>query len=359
MLPRKIFCGQQVDATIGFFDDNGVPRVPIDNGYPVFTVLDCDSNFVTTGVGTLSEYDHLWHGEFVVPSMAKISTDTSKYVITWVFVDVQAREYTSSEYFDVTTDYDVFSKETQLLGIAGSDFTAYAPFASNDDVKVHLYQGDNKIDCSYPEVEGVYADYYLFKLTICRRVLNAGEYGLVWTQGSYQFYQKLVVIPLSGMAKLSDLRMYLDKVHKDINLYLGYRDSDLWFHVNRGLSIINSIPPITNWTTASFTGSISMFAFAFDAAALWSALNAQYLAEGDSAFDYSGQPVQLSVDRTQYIESEIGRLWDYLQSEFKEAKKQLIYLDAPMHLGLSWPSVAGYQGLDQRHLGVPLRQLIR
>lgn len=49
----------------------------------------------------------------------------------------------------------------------------------------------------------------------------------------------------------------------------------------------------------------------------------QYMAEGSLAFDFSGQSVSLNIDRTQYIESMLGRLDSMVENEVKPLKKLL------------------------------------
>ena len=49
----------------------------------------------------------------------------------------------------------------------------------------------------------------------------------------------------------------------------------------------------------------------------------QYMAEGSLAFDFSGQSVNLNIDRTQYIDSLLGKLDAMVESQVKPVKKLL------------------------------------
>jgi hypothetical protein len=64
-------------------------------------------------------------------------------------------------------------------------------------------------------------------------------------------------------------------------------------------------------------------------ASRYEALRAQYLAEGVSAFDFSGQSVSLTVDRTQYLESEMGRIQAYLDTTLPQVKKASVIAGSP------------------------------
>ena len=357
MIPRNVSPGEQVSASIGFFDDDQNPRVAQSVLYPMYTVLDSNSNLITTGTGTLGT-NNLWGCEFSIPLDAVLSEN--KYVITWLFIDNAGKEFISAEYFDVTSNYEVYAKETQLLALQNSSLQIFTALPKTTRPSVTIYSGDQVVLNDSASSAGVFNDTYLFKFTIPEYVLVDPEYSILWTQGLDQFYQKLNVITISTMLRVSDIRMYLDKVHKDLNMYVGYRDSDLCFHLNRGLDLINSFKPITNWSLLGFSagGPQQLASYGLTAAACYSALNAQYLAEGDLAFDYSGQPVQLSVDRTQYIESQIGRLWDYLTTEFKPFKIQFCNQDMPFHLSTSYPSVSNnFNTMQQVNLGIPIHQI--
>ena len=58
--------------------------------------------------------------------------------------------------------------------------------------------------------------------------------------------------------------------------------------------------------------------------AAYSVLSAQYLAEGQAAFDFSGQAVSLNIDRTQYIDSALGRVISYMENQVPNAKRMWI-----------------------------------
>lgn len=362
MIDRSVLIGQEVKATTGFFDINGVPVLSIDTTqYPVYTVSDPDGNFVTAGVGTYSHNDNLYHCDFTIPTDAIIS-DANKYNISWNLLGVNGKEYINNEYFDVIhpTYNEASMKDQQILSLKNTTLNLSNAIPFNTAVTVELYRNDTLLATETASTNGMYSDYYIYDASFDETNFTlTGEYSVLWKFGTSVFYQKVNIIAISIMAKLSDMRMYLDKVAKDIDLYVGYRDSDLYFHLMKGQSIVNSLTPITDWTFQMINTQVTGASFGLDAAACWSALNAQYLAEGDSAFDYSGQPVTLTVDRTQYIESQLARMWDYLQGEFKEFKRAYMSLNQSFHLGLTYPSVGGnVNGINQTFRGIPFQPLL-
>ena len=54
------------------------------------------------------------------------------------------------------------------------------------------------------------------------------------------------------------------------------------------------------------------------------ALESQYLAEGEKAFNFQGAAIQLDVDRTQYLDSAAAKIQQRLDSELKALKQNLI-----------------------------------
>ena len=53
------------------------------------------------------------------------------------------------------------------------------------------------------------------------------------------------------------------------------------------------------------------------------ALEAQYLTEGEKAFNFSGAAIQLDVDRTGFLDSMIGAIRSYLDSNLKPIKQNM------------------------------------
>ena len=365
MIARTVYLGENIEVTASFFKDNiAVPSID-PSVYPFYVVKDINQDFVTGGVGTL-KLDNLYHASIVMPDTAAISTDVAKYVIEWELISVTNEKYHVAEFFDVVhpTYNDILNKEQQKITLSFSPLLLNIPLPKEpDDISFKVYDQSNKlIYTGIPTGNGMYSESYIYEVTIPANTLSIGkQYAAVWTfdLGTQSVYvQKITVIDTLSLMKVSDMRMYLDKVCKDIDLYVGYRDSDLIFHLNQGLNIINLISPITEWKSIDFTNYtyLQSAEYAWVQAACLSALKAQYLAEGDNAFDYSGQPLSLTVDRTQYIESEISRIQEFLSNEFKEFKKQLINRQHGIVLGLTYPNVNSNMnyGINRRRLGIPL-----
>lgn len=372
MIPRTVHIGENVEATAAFFEEGSPVESSDPSKYPIFVVRDINGDLVAGGVGSLNETDNLYHANFTVPSSAPISSEETKYMIEWELKGANGKIYKSLEYFDVVhPSFDAVDlKEQQKLALPFTDLTLTLPLPDQpSEISFELFNTNNE---SIYEVNsgitstGVYDTYFVYTVTIPSGTMSENNnYIGVWkfTLGgeSNNYIQKIQCADLFAMNQISDMRMYLDKVAKSIDLYVGYRDSDLYFHLMNGIGIVNMITPITDWDLVSFKGSMGIPPFILTGGGCYSALRAQYLAEGDSAFDFSGQPVQLSVDRTQYIESELGRWEEWLRDDLKQFKKQIVHRNRGFHLNTTWPNVRGFGGMggmDLRHLGIPLKRTI-
>ena len=363
MISRTVYLGETIEATASFFKDNVAINSLDPSLYPYYVVKDINSELVSAGIGTIG-VDNLYHASITIPDNASLSTDVAKYVIEWTLVSTFNESYSITEFFDVAhpTYSEILNKEQQRITLPFSPLLLSLPLPSEpNEMSFKVYDITNSVVYeSIPISNGMYSEMYIYDVTIPANTLGSGRsYSAVWSfdiGASSVYVQKITVIDLLSLMKVSDMRMYLDKVSKDIDLYVGYRDSDLIFHLAQGLNIINLVSPITEWKTVDFANIASMapIEYVWVQAACLSALKAQYLAEGDNAFDYSGQPLSLTVDRTQYIESEISRIQDYLTNEFKEFKKQFKNRQHGFTLGLTYPNVNKSMGFDRRRLGIPL-----
>lgn len=352
-MERTLYIGQEVIASAFFLDKQNNPLEPSNPSlYPCYSVLDPVGGLVVAGVGTYNDKTKAYDATFTIPDTAMLSTDTGHYTISWDFIDTNGKEYSYREAFDVVhPTYDLTqAREQQKLVLPYTSIELSLPLPRRVmDVKLQVYKQDNTIVFdAVPDQKGLYSDYYIYSTTIPEGIFSSNtDYIAVWLMSdsgnTVVFTQVIHCASTWDMQKVSDLRMYLDKVAKAIDTYQGYRDSDLYFYLQQGAEYINSIVIPTNWTLQSYQTMYQLknCNYWLLEAAKWCALRAQYLAEGDSSFDFSSQPVTLTVDRSQYIESELGRIKDGLDNQFSQIKNQILKNMRPVgHLLLTWPSVA-------------------
>lgn len=144
-------------------------------------------------------------------------------------------------------------------------------------------------------------------------------------RGSYVpriYSYKLWVINPSIMSAASALEDFINKARADnVIPELAYTTADLIQYLHRGLALFNGFQP----QLTTFTGW-DMRDMVYDAwltCSSYYALAAQLQAEGQMAFDFSGQTVNLNVDRTPSIESALGRVESQMNDRVKGTKDLL------------------------------------
>ena len=356
MIDRLVYIGQNVEISSTFLDEYGNVIVPSDpNYYPNYVVKDVDGDVVSFGVGTINNVTKSYEASITIPTRAKVSTPDVKWSIRWSLVDVANKEYFQTELFDVALpNYeDTEFKEQKKLTLCTLPIVLTCPILSEpDSIIFELYDESDAVVLSLtPTLEGIYNDLYIYNVTIPANTTTARKiYGAIWTfeiNGlSHSSFAMLYSVSLYELGLISDLRLFIDKSLKPLDVYLGYHDSDLYFGLVNGINYLNLIPPtITQWTLDNVLEN-NMLRTPLIWAAASVVLNMQYLAEADAAFDYSGQAISLTVDHTSYIESKMERLRSYLDDQFAKQKSQMVNANMPgtgnlnaFHLGTSIPTV--------------------
>ncbi len=371
-MERTVYLGQEVTASAFFLDKFNAPlETSNPTLYPSYQVLDPMGDLVVAGVGSFNDRTMGYDATFTIPETAMLSTDVGHYSISWDFLATNGKEHAFRETFDVVhPTYDLSqAREQQKLVLAITSIELSIPLPRRVmDVELQVFNPAGvKVLSSIPVQKGLYSEYYIYSTTVPDGTFVSGsDYMAVWVMkdsgNTCVFTQVIRCASLWDMQKISDLRMYLDKVAKAVDIYQGYRDSELYFYLQQGAEYINGLKIPTDWTLQSYQTMYQLKGCQYWLleAAKWAALRAQYLAEGDSSFDFSGQPVSLSSDRSQFIESELGRIKDGLDNQLVAVKNQILKNMRPIgHLNLSWPSTSWrYPYMDGMQIaGVPLHRV--
>jgi hypothetical protein len=370
MIQRLVYLGQEVTATAFFLDNNKNALQPKNPSiYPLCKIIDPFDDLVSCNVGSFDDKTQGYTSAFTIPEFASLSTDDHPYHVEWELLDSFNKSWFYREAFEVVhPSFDLTSaKEQQKLCLPFTSLQLSIPLPKKvSNVKLEIYDSNNSLIYSNgaPQQLGTYNEYYVYSISIPPSTLQAQkDYLAVWliTDGDvYSFCQVIHCSSLTEMSWISNLRMYLDKVQKSVDIYQGYKDSELYFYIQMGCDYINSAGKIPTAWTLSQWASLPMIAnsqYWLLEAAKWVGLRAQYLAEGDSAFSFSSQPVTLDVDRTGFIESELGRIKDGLDNQMAAWKEATIKNTAPVgHLNVSFPNLTNRWLLfDLRAVGIPLR----
>lgn len=140
----------------------------------------------------------------------------------------------------------------------------------------------------------------------------------------YQETTELYVVNASIMSAVNDVRAKINKSHT--TLYgtpdLLYTNPTVMTWLRRGADAFNgAYGQFTSFTFINALGPIREF---WLLCAEKAALEAQYLGEGEKAFQFQGAAITLDVDRTQYIDNAISKIQSQLDNELKAIKVNLI-----------------------------------
>jgi hypothetical protein len=348
MIDRILYVGSTSSASTIFSDIDGNILPSADpNKYPCYTITDTNNDIVTRGVSSLFNGNYI--ADFTIPTDAILSLPNKKWCITWDFVDVVGKSYSYKEFFDVVSEHKDFDiSEQQKLVIVSNPIDVMLPLVvCPSSIQVSIDSMEKTIVGPIPpELISQYNDMYYYSATVDSNTLEAyADYAVVWkfeiNGNSSSYVTRLYTIDLFGMLLISDLRMFLDKTLKDVSIHLGYHDSELMFGILHGLEHMNGMFYHTDWSI-DFIKNNLRFRTPLLLASVWWVLSFQFLAETDSLFDYSGQQVSLTIDRTSQLSEMKNDCKSYLDEDFKAMKKQYIKSQRGVHLGTSgYPRVGG------------------
>lgn len=341
-MPTTVIRGQAFTCEAAFYaSDNVTPFVA--TGPAVYNIFDHLGNLVLTGAGTQDNLaPAIWRVQTTLPSNVPIPTQNEKYRVNWQISNASERQQ-FNEQFSVVAEGDPAPQNDSFLGIEGSPFedslTSKEPFIDNK-FSIKLINQANSIDLFnalnnvvVPQnINGLYR--YNFNSIIVPPEFSTNNQG-VWpfivewsyataTRPTVRDYHFLYLLTPRAIIHVQNLRMFIDKAqNQDINPNLQFTDVELLHFVYQGLARINASPP--GGTAWSLQNIPEIMKYPLEKCAQHEALNAWYLAEGISnAFDFQGAAVQLTIDRTQFIQTKMDEINNWLESNLKESKRSAI-----------------------------------
>lgn len=156
-------------------------------------------------------------------------------------------------------------------------------------------------------------------------------YQLIWKYWAstnsaviYQESANFFVINASIMNAISDVKAKINKART--TLYgtpdLLYPDATILTWLRRGGDAFNGA--YGQFTSFSFTNALGVIREYWLLEAELAAIQSQYLAEGEKAFNFQGAQISLDVDRTQYLDTAAQAITATLDAQLKLIKTNLI-----------------------------------
>lgn len=354
----KVYRGQAFEADVEFYNSDG--STPFVLSSPAtYEVYDYQNNFILNGNGTQDTGNTArWYSSIVIPSSALISDNLQKYKIIWNAVGTNETK-SSIEYFEVTDVRDPISIENGRLLLKNGKFLDYIYLDSevNSGTVKLIDVNDNILytDTISGNANKIINNKYVYENESTDLIdgletssglnifFSVWELTLDNTEVIFEIHP-IYIISTRMFMYIDGVRRIIDKIRNDdINPTLKYTDIDLCHYVIDGIQRINRHKPnITNFHVDNIP--IVFDEFVKKAGAI-EALRAQYLAEGMAAFDFSGQSVTLTVDRTQYIQYVIDQLEAQLDDPLRATKKIYIRKNNAGTIGISLSPVLNVPSL--------------
>jgi len=134
---------------------------------------------------------------------------------------------------------------------------------------------------------------------------------------------RIFVVNGSILNAIEDTRMMVNKAKTTLFNFadMMFDTTTLIGFLRRGMDMFNgSGGYMTTFDMTDATGGIRDFWLGYSEVAM---LQAQALAEGEKAFDFQGQAIQLTVDRTQYYQQMADTLLNRLEANARQFKQNL------------------------------------
>lgn len=351
--------GEVLALTESFVDEFDDP-IELSNAAagPYVEVFDHNKEVIlqTTAVPDLNGAPGDWVANLSIPKMGL--ENQQKFVARFSFKDDEGNRHTAKQAFLVDPAQE--QRSTDIVIIVGKNkriefaipVECVAPVAEvpavgnkparpavpGDELRVFLYNENvpvyteegidvynplsnakvtvtpNKTSISIPAVTGTVSQ--LKPLTFMVEHTKVGQINpKVYTY-------KLWAVTPSIISAATQLEDFINKArNSNVIPELEYTMADLIQYLHRGLSIFNGFrPQLTQFTGMNMQG---MILNGWLDCSSYYALLSQLGAEGSMAFDFSGQTVQLNVDRTPALESILGRMESALNDRIPQLKQLL------------------------------------
>lgn len=333
----RVVEGTQENFTLKFLEDDGTPIYPYDDaGSPSVTLFDVNNDIIDRRDATPTTVPGEWQVDFTIPNLNLV--DEIELTLLWEMIDDGCNRVRHTQSLTVLPaknkrygDIVCLHKQTDtkftfvLERTVEPTDSVLMTIALNNEVMVEDLDLMNEpsITRTITKTRAVFE----VPLNVQRSELRLQPVGIIVTHIDKRMVPDIVqanlwVITPQTTVAISMLQQAIDKAKlENVIPELEFTTSDYLLYLYRGLQMFNSYPPLV--TSIRGTNMQGILLHLWIVCSSLEALKAQTLAEGASAFDFSGQTVNLNVDRTPSLEAAIGRLESQIENEVKPYKKLL------------------------------------
>lgn len=319
-----------------FFSALDEPLYPLsDDMGPVVSLIDPeDKSVLAQVVATPGEIPGSWTADVAVPNMGLV--DDKRLLLSWRY---ESEEGIMQSRQELIVEPLTENRVTDIVCLFGDDetFEMTLPFhfdTRGDKMKFQLALNNqiiaSDIDSGDSGVKMVVnrAKTCVFQIPVWVAVRRLEPISLIVQHTSNtrkttkMFTYKLWVVTPQILIAASMVEDHINKARAmNVIPELEYTQAEIINYLYRGLALFNTIGPrVTGFNGTNMQGTILN---GWVICASYYALGAQLQAEGQLAFDFTGQVVNLNMDRTPSIESALGKLETEIQGPVTNLKNKL------------------------------------
>lgn len=331
----RIVEGQILQATEFFTDDYGDPLYPkMDNIGPIVTVYDEHGDRISSALSTVGEAPGSWDVSLSIPDMELL--DEKSFKLSWIYMSDEGKVTINSELIvepaqdNRITDLVCTISETSYVRVnipvkfePSSDRILISVSLNNEPLIENLPHTHQSMTLVANRAKSCTLQVPLYAAPARLEPMSLiATYESDARQIHKMFTYKMWAVTPQILLAASMVEDHINKARmQNVIPELEYTQADLIQYLFRGLALFNQIGPrVTGFFGTNMRGTLLD---GWVTCSCYYALAAQLQAEGQLAFDFTGQVTNLNMDRTPSIEAALGRIETQIQGPITNLKRLL------------------------------------
>jgi hypothetical protein len=326
--------GNPFSCSETFLDDAGAPLEPL-AGYPLVQILEGTELIVQSIAYIKTQQDNgEWFADLTIPFGLDFSGPEKVLTLQWIFKSTEGTEKNSLQITVLPKTEEVSEDYRELVMLGPVDkISVTVPYILNilagDIVEFTLFDENSPLVSSIASASSIMGPNTVLEFPVNQVrefIPRLRPYNLVmnckFNTINRQLFSQIYLVNPSILSAMQALEMSINKANQVETIKgLQFREVDLLQGLTRGLDYFNNVPPsLTSFNGICMTGSIREGWLVCSSIRV---LRAQLQAEGWFNFDFSGQNISVSVDRTAAVETAAGHYESLIDSMVRPLKMLL------------------------------------
>jgi hypothetical protein len=354
-IPASVPLNESVYADVYFFESDNKTPVAFSGGV-AYAVFAPGNLLVLSGIATqdLTNPAH-WQTNLVIPPSAPTTATGQYYTLMWQGQTLNNNYYNQTQTFAVNNPVAPDQYESAVVALANQPFNInfVSPYQTLNTFAIQIVDSSESVVAAYPGLPltptGQNGSQYIYTFNLNDPVvlgylssgsnpnapiLSTANTITGYTYGTPSFgvqpyviyinytdpynnqqteIQPLYIANTVAVQLMNNMRNFVDRIRNWDNIpQLRVDERTLLHFLISGLMRFNSTPPQQIYFTLN--NLPFQFMFYVEKCACYELMQAQTLAEGMTAFNFSGLSVQLDSDRSQYLSAMTENLRTDLES---------------------------------------------